>query len=120
MAGSIVVVSPAFSPAVRPWLAFGVVVMLGLAQLDRTRGGLRRILDGSVVLIAVLLIGFAPAATETAVAWLSFGLALGLVGIAFAGLSLNEVANWRAQHRLAELRWVHPEAVSTVRGPQAA
>jgi hypothetical protein len=57
------------------------------------------------------MIGFGLAASGAAITWLVFAFALGLAGIAVVGLGLNEVANWRSQHQLAELYWLQTEAV---------
>lgn len=124
LGGFIVIVSQVFAPAVLSWVAFGigagVVAILTLAQLDRNRGLLQRLLDASSVALSGLLIGFALAGSGAAVTWMSFAFALAVVGIAFAGLTLNEVANWRAQHRLAELHWLHPETPTVYSVPKTA
>ena len=124
LAAFVVVVSQAFSPRVLSWVAFGiavgVIVIVVVSQLDPSRGAIQRMLDACSVIVGGLLIGFALAASGTAVTWLSFAFALGLVGIAFAGLCLNEVANWRSQHQLADLHWLHPESVASEQRPQAA
>ena len=44
----------------------------------------------------------------TTLVWLVFGLALGFVGIALAGLTLHEVESWREAHDLGELHWLAP------------
>jgi hypothetical protein len=103
----VVVVSQAFSPSVLGWVAFGVaagvMAIAAFAQLDLSRVGVPRTLDGATVAVAWLLMAFAIAASGTAVTWLSFAFGLGIVGIALSGLSLHEVANWRAQRHLASL-----------------
>ena len=77
-----------------------------VAQLDGARGRVQRTLDGAIVADAGLLIAFALESSGTAVVWLTFAFALGIVAQAFTGLSLHEVSNWRAQHQLADLRWL--------------
>jgi len=74
-----------------------------VAQLDGARGRVQRTLDGAIVADAGLLIAFALESSGTAVVWLTFAFALGIVALAFTGLSLHEVFNWRAQHQLADL-----------------
>jgi hypothetical protein len=110
LGGFLVVVSQTFAPTTLQWVAMGVaigvIVIAVLAQLDRARGGVQRTLDVAIVLDAAALIVFALVASGTAVEWLTFGLALGFVGLAFAGLSLHEMSTWRAQHQLASLRWL--------------
>ena len=124
LAGFVVVVSQAFSPGVLSWVAFGitagVIVMVVVSQLDPARGAIQRVLDGCSVVVGGLLIGFGLAASGSAVTWLVFAFALGLVGTGVVGLCLNEVANWRSQHQLAELHWLHPEPVTAEDRPQAA
>jgi len=113
LGGFIVVVSQAFATAVLGWVAFGVAVgivaVCVLAQLDRARGSVQRVLDGVTVAAGGLLMGFAIEGSGHAVVWLTFALSLGIVALAFTGLSLHEVANWRAQRRLASLHWL-PDA----------
>jgi MFS family permease len=124
LAGFVVVVSQVFSPVVLSWVAFGVaagvVVMVVVSQLDPARGAIQRMLDAGSVVVSGLLIGFALAASGSAVTWLAFAFALGLVGIAVVGLCLNEVASWRSQHQLAELHWLRPEHMPAERQPRAA
>jgi hypothetical protein len=124
LAAFVVVVSQAFSPAVLSWVAFGiavgVIVMVVVSQLDQSQGAIQRVLDACSVVVSGLLIGFGLAASGVAVTWLSFAFALGLVVIAFVGLCLNEVANWRSHHQLAALHWLHTEAVPAEHRPQDA
>lgn len=124
-AGFIVVVSQAFTAAVLDWVAFaiaiGVVAMTVLAQLDRSRGALQRMLDVGIVALGGLLMAFSLASSGSATIWLSFAFALGIVGVATAGLTVNEVANWRAHNRLGDLHWLHlPSAMAAHRESQAA
>ena len=110
LGGILVVVSQAFSPSVVGWMAFGVgtgiIVITARAQLDSGRGCGQRVLDGATVVVSALMIAFAVGASGRAVIWLTFALALGTVGMSFAGLSLNEVANWRLSVGLDNLRWL--------------
>jgi hypothetical protein len=108
LAGGFVAIARfAFTPAVTAWLAFALgiaaIVMAALSQLDRSRGQVQRILDGIIVALGVLTIGFSLAFTGTVVAWLSFAEALGFVMLAYVGLTLHEVAHWRAQRGLTPL-----------------
>jgi hypothetical protein len=123
LAGFLVVVSETFSAPTLQWVAMAVaiavIVIAVLAQLDRGRGGVQRTLDVAIVAVAALLIVFALEASGTAVGWLSFAFDLGLVALAFAGLSLHEMSNWRAQHQLAGLRWL-PNAEVAPRESRAA
>jgi ABC-type transport system involved in multi-copper enzyme maturation permease subunit len=111
LGGFLIVVSQTFTSALLGWVAFGVAVAVAavsvLAQLDRSRGGVQRTLDGASIIVATLLIIFSLAASGTAVIWLSFAFALGVVALAFTGLSVHEVSNWRIRHQLSNLRWLH-------------
>ena len=115
LGGFLVVVSQTFDPTVLGWVAFamgiGFVVVTGLAQLDPSRGAVQRILDGATVVLAVLMLVFAVASSGTAVVWLTFAFSLGIVALAFTGLTLNEIANWRAGLALGNLRWMPSRSV---------
>lgn len=110
LGGFLVVVSQTFGPVTLEWVAAGVaiavIVIAVLAQLDSARGRVQRTLDGAIVADAALLTAFALTASGSAVVWLTFSFALGVVALASTGLSLHEVSNWRAQHQVAALRWL--------------
>jgi hypothetical protein len=107
MGGFVVVISLAFKPAATAWLAFamgiGVLLILALAQSDRSRGIVQRLLDAGGAVLAVITIIFSLAFHGATVQWLSFAEALGFVGLAYSGLVVNEIAEWRAEHGLAPL-----------------
>jgi hypothetical protein len=109
----VVVATQAFAASAVSWIAAGIgiaiVAVTFIVQLDRSRGSAQRALDGGTVVVGGLLIGFALAASASTAIWLSFAFALGIVALAYAGLTLNEVSNWRAAHQLGELRWLHEE-----------
>jgi hypothetical protein len=111
LAGFVVVASVAFTPAVTAWLALAlgvaVLVISAAAQTDRSRGFVQRIFDGGFGALAVVTIVFSLVFSGTAVRWLSFAEALGFVGLAYSGLAINEVAQWRAEHGLAPLHGLH-------------
>jgi hypothetical protein len=111
LAGFVVVASIAFAPAITAWLALAlgiaVLVVSAAAQADRSRGMVQRILDGGVGLLAVVTIVFSLVFSGAAVQWLSFAEALGFIGLAYSGLAINEVAEWRAEHGLAPLNGLH-------------
>jgi hypothetical protein len=126
LAGFLVVASQAFSPSVVGWVAFGVgigiIVMTALVQLDTGRGCAQRVLDGATVVVSALMIAFAVGASGGAVTWLTFAFALGTLALSFAGLSLNEVANWRLSVGLSNLRWLpgRSPAEPAMQHPRAA
>lgn len=97
LGGLVVVVSQAFSPSVLGWVAFGVAVAIAstelLAQLDRSRGAAQRTLDVASVVVAALLIIFSLVTSGQTEIWLSFAFSLGLVALAYAGLTLHEVTS---------------------------
>ena len=110
LAGFLVVVSQAFSPTVLGWVAFafsiGLIVFAALAQLDRTRGAVQRVLDGVTVVLAALMLGFSVSASGAEVIWLTFAFAVAIVAVAFTGLTLNEIVHWRGVRELSNLRWL--------------
>jgi hypothetical protein len=110
LGGFVVVASQSFSSTVLGWVAFGVAVgiitIAVLAQLDRSRGGVQRILDGTIVAVASLMTGFALASSGATVIRLSFAFSLGIAALAFTGLTLHEVSTWRAEHQLGSLHWL--------------
>jgi hypothetical protein len=124
LGGFVIVVSQAFRPPVPGWVAvafaIAVLVAIGIAQLDHTRGAVQRVLDGFSAVEAGLFLAFALAASGTAVTWLSFAFALGSVGVTIANPTLNEIANWRSWRQLAELRWMHQVPTAVISQSQAA
>jgi hypothetical protein len=110
LAGFLVVVSQAFSPTVLGWVAFafsiGLIVFAALAQLDRSRGAVQRVLDGVTVVLAALMLGFSVSASGAEVIWLTFAFAVAIVAVAFTGLTLNEIVHWRGARELSNLRWL--------------
>lgn len=117
VSGFLVVISRAlYSSTAVSWVAFGVaigvVAISAVAQLDRRRGLAQRLVDAAVGMTAGTLIAVSIVFGGATVAWLVFALALGLVGAAFAGMTLHEVANWRELHDLGRLRWLEPETVT--------
>jgi hypothetical protein len=129
LGGAVVVLSMGLSSTTAiGWVAFGIAIaVVGislLAQLDVHRGMTQRLLDGAAVAAGGTLIAVSVVFGGTTVIWLAFALALGLVGVAFAGLTLHEVESWRAAHELGQLHWLAPEAVPRrevpAAGPRAA
>lgn len=108
LAGFVVVATQVFATPTVAWLAFGVaVVSLGisaLAQLDRNRGLVQRLLDGVIASIATVLIVFSLVFTGSLVTWLAFGLALGFVAVALAGMTLHEIETWLSARPVGEVR----------------
>ena len=126
LAGTVVVLSMGLtSSTALGWIAFGVaigvVVISLLVQLDRRRGMAQRLLDAVAVAVGGTLIATSIVFTATTVMWLAFALAIGLVGLAFIGLTLHEIESWRAIHGLGELHWLAAERERpAAAGPQAA
>lgn len=114
LGGLVVVLTFALSSSVGVgWVAFAVAIaVVGisvLSQLDRRRGLAQRMLDGTLVLVGGTLIATSIVFGGTTMVWLAFALALGLVGLAFGGMTLHEIESWRAAHWLDELHWLAPE-----------
>ena len=127
LGGLVVVLSMGLSSTTAiGWIAFGIAIgvvgVSALAQLDTHRGMLQRLLDAGMIVVGGTLIGVSVVFVGTTVMWLSFALALGLVGAAFAGLTLHEVETWRATHELGRLHWLAPETAPRREeaGPRAA
>jgi hypothetical protein len=125
MAGFIVVVSQVFSPAVLSWVAFGVAIGLALvfvaALADQRRDNFQQMLDGSSLVLSVLLIIFALGASGTAVTWLSFAFAAALVGTAFASLAASDVSSRQALRRVTGSHDAYAsDSVSTIDRPKVA
>jgi hypothetical protein len=108
LGGFVVVESLTFPEPAGAWVAFAfgiAIAALSLLSLPaRGRGQLQRALDVVMVAIAGALIGVSVVYGGTTVAWLDFALALGSIGTAVTGLTLNEIGDWRSAQGLAELR----------------
>jgi hypothetical protein len=103
LAGAVVVAaSQAFSPSMTGWLMFGVslgaLALLALVQLDRARGFVQRLLDAGTGALAVWSAVASVVYTGTMLTWLSFGEAVGFVGLALVGLIAHEVKTERVVH----------------------
>src|SRR6266436_3619501 len=86
LAGAVVVVaSQAFRPTVIGWSMFGVslgvLALLAVAELDRTRGLVQRALDAGSGVLALWSAVASVVFTGSTVMWLSFGEALAFVGL---------------------------------------
>lgn len=105
VAGFVVVASQTFTAGVTAWITFGIglgiLAMLGIVQLDRSRGLLQRGLDAVAGALAVWTVIASAVFTGATVTWLSFGEALGFVGLALAGLVAHELTSERVVHTLA-------------------
>lgn len=115
LGGAVVVLSMGLSSATAiSWIAFGVaigiVAIAAAVQLDTRRGMAQRIMDLTTVAVGGTLIAVSVVFGGTTVVWLVFALALGLIGLGFAGLTLHEVETWRARHELGQLHWLVPES----------
>ena len=113
LGGALVVFTQSLSSSAIRWTGFGIAIAVLLvsllAQLGAHRGIAQRGLDAVMAVIAGTLIVFSAGAfAGTTLDWLVFGLALGFVGIALAGLTLHEVESWREAHDLGELHWLAP------------
>ncbi len=122
--GFIVVVSQSFRPSVAGWIAFGFGIAVAaislLAQLDRSRGIVQRWMDAAMVALGGLAMGFGVGASGTAERWTVFAFAVGWVTLSIAGLTVHEVAQWRAEKGLGRLHWfpsVEPASTAQPREP---
>jgi hypothetical protein len=98
--GFLVVASQAFSSSTTGWLAFsiaiGTLVSVATAQLDQTRGRVQQALDGVLAIVSVWTIIASVVFHNRTLTWLSFAEALGLVAVAYAGVTYGEVKHWMA------------------------
>jgi hypothetical protein len=103
--GFVVVCSQAFSASVTGWITFGIALgiltVLSLAQFDRLRGMVQRSLDAITGLLGIWTVIASVVFAGSALRWLSFGEALGFVGLAVVGLVLHELSTERIVHTLA-------------------
>jgi hypothetical protein len=95
--GFLVVASQAFGSNATAWLALGVSLatlgMLGVAQLDRSRGMLQSVFDAAIGLLAIWSAVAAMVFNGSLLTWLLFGDAVGLVALALGALVANEMSN---------------------------
>jgi hypothetical protein len=102
VAGFIVVATQAFATGTVTWLAFAAGVLFtlgGLAMMSRPGRPFRATAAATSVLGALIVIE-ALLSSGTTMIWLSFAGALGVLGLAIAGLSLHELSTERVVHSL--------------------
>jgi hypothetical protein len=102
VAGFIVVVTQAFAPSTAAWIAFGAAVFFVVtASLQAIRAGL---VHGLVYLgtgvLGILMVIETLIASGSAVQWLSFAGALGVLALALIGLTVHELSTERVVHSL--------------------
>jgi Trk-type K+ transport system membrane component len=99
---AVVVASQAFSPHVTGWVTFGVslgaLALVAVAQLDRNRGEMQRLLDAVTGALAVWSATASVVFNGTTLTWLSFGEGIGFVGLAVLGLVAHELKTERVVH----------------------
>jgi hypothetical protein len=104
-AGFVAVASQAFAAGVTGWIAFGIglgiLAMLGIAQLDRTRGRLQQGLDTLAGLLGIWTVVASVVFSGATLTWLSLAEALAFVGLAVAGLVAHELSTERVVHAFA-------------------
>ena len=104
IAGAVVVVaSQAFSSSLTGWLTFGVslgaLALLAVVQRDRARGRLQRMLDVATGALAIWSAVASVVYTGRTLTRLSFGEAIGFVGLAIVGLVAHELKTERIVHQ---------------------
>ena len=106
--GAVVVVSQAFRPSVTGWSMFGVslgvLALLGLSQLDSPRDRAQQVLDAGTGALVIWSAVASVVYSGTTLMWLSFGDALGFVGLGIVGLIAHELSTERVVHSLAPAR----------------
>ena len=100
---AVAVASQAFGASLTGWLMFGVslgaLALLAIVQLDRARGPVQRLLDVGTGALAVWSAVSSVVYSGTMLTWLSFGQALGFVGLGLIGLVVHEVRTERVVHQ---------------------
>lgn len=124
LGGLVVVLSMGLSSTTAiAWVAFAIaiaVVAISVAvQLEAHRGMAQRLLDAFLVATGGTLIAVSVVFGGATVMWLAFALALGIVGVAFTGLTLHEIESWRRVRHLGQLHWLAPERVPEAEAPTA-
>jgi hypothetical protein len=104
IAGAVVIVSSqAFSSTVTGWLTFGVslgaLALLAVVQRDRARGRIQGALAAATSALALWSAVASVVYTGTTLTWLSFGEAIGFVGLGIAGLVAHELRTERIVHQ---------------------
>lgn len=105
LAGAVVVTaSMAFGAYVTGWLMFGVALsvltLLGLAQLDRGRGLVQRLLDAGTGTLAAWAVVASAVFAGATVTWLTFAEAIGFIAFAVVGLVAHELKTERVVHTI--------------------
>jgi hypothetical protein len=103
--GFVVVASQAFSANTTGWITFGISLgilgMIAVAQLDRSRGRLQSGFDATIGLLSIWSAVASMVFNGSVLTWLSFADTLGLAALALAALIGNEVSTVRDLHNLA-------------------
>ena len=106
--GAVVVCSRWFSAGTTGWIAFGVALgilgLTGVAQRDRGRGIVQSALDVVILPLAAWSAIASVVFHGSTLTWLSFGDALGFVGLGIVGLIAHELSTERVVHSLAPAR----------------
>ena len=105
IAGAVVVVSSqAFSASVTGWLMFGislgVLALLAVVQRDRARGGIQRLLDAAIGVLALWSAVASVVYSGMTLTWMSFAEGLGFVALGVIGLIAHELQTERVVHSL--------------------
>ena len=105
IAGAVVVVSSqAFSASVTGWLMFGislgVLALLAVVQRDRARGGIQRLLDAAIGVLALWSAVASVVYSGMTLTWMSFAEGLGFVALGVVGLIAHELQTERVVHSL--------------------
>jgi len=105
IAGAVVVVSSqALSASVTGWLMFGislgVLALLAVAQRDRARGGIQRLLDAGIGVLALWSAVASVVYSGRTLTWMSFAEGLGFVALGVVGLIAHEMQTERVVHSL--------------------
>lgn len=102
VAGFVVVVTQAFAPSPAAWIAFGAAVFfIVTASLQAVQAGLvHRLVYLGTGVLGILMVIETLIASGSAVQWLSFAGALGVLALQLIGLTFHELSTERVVHSL--------------------
>ena len=102
VAGFIVVVTQAFAPSTAAWIAFGAGVFFIAAAFGQATWTTlpHRVVHFGTLVLGVLIVIESLLASGSAVQWLSFAGALGVLALSLIGLTIHELSTERVVHSL--------------------
>jgi hypothetical protein len=102
VAGFIVVVTQGFAPSTAGWIAFGAGVFFIVSAFGEALWTTltHRLVQFGILVLGVLIVIESLLASGSAVQWLSFAGALGVLALSLIGLTIHELSTERVVHSL--------------------